>query len=88
VVETGGLENRLALTGYGGSNPSPSARNSIQFLHHQQNSIPWRSLGSAYVAQLTKTNANEAFCAPLRLPPPFSEAGPSLSRLGRRAVDH
>jgi hypothetical protein len=25
VVETGGLENRLALTGYGGSNPSPSA---------------------------------------------------------------
>ena len=25
MVETGGLENRLALTGYGGSNPSPSA---------------------------------------------------------------
>jgi hypothetical protein len=25
VVETGGLENRLALAGYGGSNPSPSA---------------------------------------------------------------
>jgi hypothetical protein len=28
VVETGGLENRLALTGYGGSNPSPSAKTS------------------------------------------------------------
>ena len=28
MVETGGLENRLALTGYGGSNPSPSAKNS------------------------------------------------------------
>ena len=27
MVETGGLENRLALTGYGGSNPSPSAIN-------------------------------------------------------------
>ena len=26
MVETGGLENRLALTGYGGSNPSPSAK--------------------------------------------------------------
>ena len=25
MVETGGLENRLALAGYGGSNPSPSA---------------------------------------------------------------
>ena len=28
MVETGGLENRLALTGYGGSNPSPSATSS------------------------------------------------------------
>ena len=25
MVETGGLENRFALTGNGGSNPSPSA---------------------------------------------------------------
>jgi hypothetical protein len=30
VVETGGLENRLALTGYGGSNPSPSAKYSFK----------------------------------------------------------
>ena len=30
MVETGGLENRLALTGYGGSNPSPSATKSIE----------------------------------------------------------
>ena len=27
MVETGGLENRLAFAGYGGSNPSPSATN-------------------------------------------------------------
>ena len=30
MVETGGLENRLALTGYGGSNPSPSAITSFE----------------------------------------------------------
>jgi hypothetical protein len=30
VVETGGLENRFALTGNGGSNPSPSATHSLQ----------------------------------------------------------
>jgi hypothetical protein len=30
VVETGGLENRFALTGNGGSNPSPSATPSSQ----------------------------------------------------------
>ena len=28
MVETGGLENRFALTGNGGSNPSPSAKKS------------------------------------------------------------
>jgi hypothetical protein len=31
VVETGGLENRFTLTGNGGSNPSPSATESISF---------------------------------------------------------
>jgi hypothetical protein len=40
VVETGGLENRLALTGYGGSNPSPSAKNSFQDIpEHPSNAI-------------------------------------------------
>ena len=30
MVETGGLENRFALTGNGGSNPSPSATPSLR----------------------------------------------------------
>ena len=30
MVETGGLENRFTLTGNGGSNPSPSATQSVQ----------------------------------------------------------
>jgi hypothetical protein len=40
VVETGGLENRLALTGYGGSNPSPSAKTSSEDIpEHPSNAI-------------------------------------------------
>jgi hypothetical protein len=40
VVETGGLENRLALTGYGGSNPSPSAKCSSEDIpEHPRNAI-------------------------------------------------
>jgi hypothetical protein len=35
VVETGGLENRLARKGYGGSNPSPSAIQSMPRRHRR-----------------------------------------------------
>jgi hypothetical protein len=50
VVETGGLENRLALTGYGGSNPSPSAKSSSHnfqecYIEHglMFYSLPWHT---------------------------------------------
>ena len=36
MVETGGLENRLALTGYGGSNPSPQY---IHFIINEMESL-------------------------------------------------
>ena len=36
MVETGGLENRFTLTGNGGSNPSPSAIPTLQFLQYEK----------------------------------------------------
>ena len=50
MVETGGLENRFALTGNGGSNPSPSAINSSKRVQDNPKKIrkPQRQLGFSF----------------------------------------
>ena|GEM_PF-6833578 len=51
MVETGGLENRFALTGNGGSNPSPSAIYFI-IIYLQDN----RAMKVAFLRQFREIN--------------------------------
>jgi hypothetical protein len=58
VVETGGLENRFALTGNGGSNPSPSAtlskpsdQTSPIFAKEAESAHIWQSLDPLFLRE-------------------------------------
>jgi hypothetical protein len=56
VVETGGLENRFALTGNGGSNPSPSA---IPTLLRRHTALSRQSVAGIPLRKLVQTGLQQ-----------------------------
>ena len=61
MVETGGLENRFALTGNGGSNPSPSAISSSESIleNLKQDTRPQQRLGFSSFVGVEDLTARE-----------------------------